>query len=154
MENMNEQSTELRMKLPNPNETALVLVEILIYANNDEKSLLDAICENLQKQLDKLGKQGGLARVLWFSDAGEKSVFEKKEWLKTESNSMFYVFLDKYEPIEDNYLKKCISTAKKMRKLIAESKQLGLHPRAQKKADVQVARFSTIKDNYDNFDVL
>jgi hypothetical protein len=154
MENMNEQTTEYRMKLPNPNETAMVLVEILIYATNDEKLLLDAICENLQKQLDKLGKEGSLARVLWYSDAGEKSLYEKKEWLKTESNSMFYVFLDKYEPIEENYIKKRITAAKKMRKSIGECKQLGLKPRAQKEADVQVARHSTMKDNYDNFEML
>ena len=151
---MTEQTTEYRMKMPNPNETNLVLVEVLIYATNDEKELLDAICGNLQKQLDNLKKESHLVRVLWFSDAGEKSLYEKKEWLKTESNSMFYVFLDKSQLIEEDYLKSLISAAKKMRKSIQQCKKLGLKPRAQKEPDAQIARHSTMKDNYDNFEIL
>lgn len=154
MENTNQQPTEFRMKVPNPNETVMVLVEVLIFANNDEKELLDAILNNLQKQLDKLGKESHLVRVLWYSDAGEKSEYEKRDWLKTESNSMFYVFLDKYKPIDNKYLKSLILASKQMRKAIGECKELGLKPRAQKEPDLQIARHSTIKDSFDSFEIL
>jgi hypothetical protein len=142
------------MKLPNPNETAMVLVEVLIYADIEEKPLLDAICENLQKQVDKLGKQSHLVRVLWYCNKGEKSLYEQKEWLKTESNSMFYVFLDKQKPIDDKYLKSLISISKKMRKCINDCKNLGIKPRAQREPDVQIARQSTIKDEFDSFELI
>jgi hypothetical protein len=67
---------------------------------------------------------------------------------------MFYVFLDKQKPIDDKYLKSLISISKKMRKCINDCKSLGIKPRAQREPDVQIARQSTIKDEFDSFELL
>ena len=67
---------------------------------------------------------------------------------------MFYCFLDRYSPIKENYLKSLIASSKKMHKTIKECKKLGIVPRAQKQPDAQIARHSTMKDNFDNFQIL
>lgn len=150
----NEEMTNYAVKMPNPNETAMVLVEVLIYAKKEEKLLLDALLENLKKQIDKLGKKSHLTRVLWHLNNGDKTQYEQIQWLKTESNSMFYVFVDIHKPVDQKYLYNLIQRSKKMRECIIECKKLGIKPRPQKEPDTTMARHSTMKDEFTNFEMV
>lgn len=149
-----EETVNYAVKMPTPNENAMVLVEVLIHAKKEEKLLLDAVCQNLKTQIDKLGKKSHLQRVLWHVNNGEMTQYEQIEWLKTESNSMFYVFLDLHKPIDQKYLYNLIQKSKKMRECILECKKLGIKPRHQKEPDGTMARHSTMKDEFTNFEMI
>ena len=83
-----ENTPEVTQKVPK------ILLEILVYGTEKNKSKVKELNENLQKQIDKHRKSRSRVRVFW-SMNDNKSLEETKQWLIDNANCKYYVFANK-----------------------------------------------------------
>ena len=72
-----------------------ILLEVLVYGTEKNKSKVKELNENLQKQIDKHRKSRSRVRVFW-SMNDKKSLEETKQWLIDNANCKYYVFANKH----------------------------------------------------------
>jgi hypothetical protein len=81
-----------------------ILCELLAYGTNDDKPKMKAMFAKIQKQINKSKTNKNKVRLLWYVDAGEKTIEEKRQCLIEESNCVFYVFTPESYKVSDSYL--------------------------------------------------
>lgn len=120
-----------------------VLIEFLIYGIEEDKPKIKPILDELQNQLWK-HKKGKLARILWYIDAGEKTVEEKKQWLFENAKSKYYILVEGYNMPKD-YAKTIFLKIKKLEDAIENAKVSGIVVNKNKPTKEEVKQLKAIK---------
>ena len=84
---------------------------ILIHFLESEKPKIKEILSSFQSQLDALNKDDE-AEVVFFSDNGETSEEEKKEWLVKQTKARSYIFVDASTEIDNYFILKRLNAIK------------------------------------------
>ena len=119
-----------------------VLIEFLVYGVEEEKPKIKPMLDDLQNQLYN-HKKGKLGRILWYIDAGEKTVEEKKEWLKENARAKYYIILEGYNLPKD-YAKSVFLKIKKLEDAIDNAKTIGLTV-SKNKPEQEVKQLKAVK---------
>ena len=68
-----------------------ILLEVLVYGTEKNKTKIKELNDKLQNQIDKHRKSRSRVRVFW-SINSNKSLEETKQWLINNANCKYYVF--------------------------------------------------------------
>jgi hypothetical protein len=120
-----------------------VLVEFLVYGIEEDKAKIKPMLDDLQNQLFN-HKKGKLGRILWYIDAGEKSVEEKKEWLYENTRAKYYILIEAYSVPKD-YIKTIFLKIKKLEDAIENAKLAGLIVSKNKPVQEEVKQLKAVK---------
>ncbi len=78
---------------------------VLLYGivmDDNEKKEYHEIMTKLQRQLNSMPKDE--TEVVFYTDAGEMSIEEKKSWLMGQTTANSYVFVTKETELPDNFM--------------------------------------------------
>jgi activator of 2-hydroxyglutaryl-CoA dehydratase len=103
-----------------------ILVEILLYATEDETKKMNNALAELQSQLNSSRKAKNRVRVFWTIDKGETTAEQKKQWLIERSNCVYYVFAPENHVIPSNYIKSILENVKKFEESVKVFKKYGV----------------------------
>lgn len=102
-----------------------ILLEILTYGLEENKTAMKRMNEELQKQMDTR-KAKNRVRILYYIDKGELSVDEKKAWLIDKAVCKYYVFAPDDYKVSEDYIKTILDKIKKAEDSIQAMKGLGI----------------------------
>jgi hypothetical protein len=102
-----------------------ILLEILTYGQEENKSAMKSMNEELQKQMDTR-KAKNRVRILYYIDKGELSVEEKKTWLIDKAVCKYFVFAPENYNVSEDYVKSLLDKIKKTEDSIQAMKNAGL----------------------------
>jgi hypothetical protein len=102
-----------------------ILLEILTYGKEENKSAMKRMNEELQKQMDTR-KAKNRVRILYYIDKGELSVEEKKAWLIDKAVCKYFVFAPEDYNVSEDYVKSLLDKIKKTEDSIQAMKNAGL----------------------------
>ena len=102
-----------------------ILLEILTYGQEENKSAMKSMNEELQKQMDTR-KAKNRVRILYYIDKGELSVEEKKTWLIDKAVCKYFVFAPEDYNVSEDYVKSLLDKIKKTEDSIQAMKNAGL----------------------------
>jgi len=102
-----------------------ILLEILTYGQEENKSAMKRMNEELQKQMDTR-KAKNRVRILYYIDKGELSVEEKKTWLIDKAVCKYFVFAPEDYNVSEDYVKSLLDKIKKTEDSIQAMKNAGL----------------------------
>ena len=102
-----------------------ILLEILTYGQEENKSAMKRMNDELQKQMDTR-KAKNRVRILYYIDKGELSVEEKKAWLIDKAVCKYYVFAPEDFKVSEDYVKSLLDKIKKVEDSIQAMKNAGL----------------------------
>jgi hypothetical protein len=136
-------------------ENRKVMLEILIYGLTSDKSRISDLLAKIQRQIDKRRADKPIVRALWYIDNGEKTDYEKQDWLINEANALFYVFVPTTYEIDDKFVANHLTSAKLMHKAIRKCKALNIKPKSTNKAK-QIVPQEALSNNspFEEFEIL
>lgn len=102
-----------------------ILLEILTYGTEENKSAMGRMNDELQKQMDNR-KAKNRVRILYYVDKGELSIEEKKAWLIDKAVCKYYVFAPEDYKVSEDYVKSLLDKIKKVEDAIQKMKNAGL----------------------------
>lgn len=120
-----------------------VLIEFLVYGIEEDKSKIKPMLDDLQNQLFK-HKKGKLGRILWYIDAGEKTIEEKKEWLFQNAKSKYCLLVEGYSVPKD-YVKTIFLKIKKLEDAIESARVSGLIINKNKPVKEEVKQLKAVE---------
>lgn len=84
---------------------------ILIHFLESDRDKVKNILSSLQTQLDKLNRDDE-AEAVFYSDNGETSEEEKKDWLLRQTKAKSYVFVDANTEVDEYFILKRLNAIK------------------------------------------
>lgn len=103
-----------------------ILLEILVYAVEEDTKKMNNMLAELQHQLNSSRKAKNRVRVFWTIDKGETTIEQKKQWLIERSNCVYYVFAPENFVISSNYIKSLLDNIKKFEESVKSFKKYGV----------------------------
>lgn len=124
-----QDGVEVSQKIPR------ILVEILIYGVEKDKTRIKTLLDDLEIQINKSRKAKRRVRVLWYIDKGELSIDEKKKWLIDNSNCAYYVFAPETYEIPSKYIISIVENIQDFENSVKGLRQKGIEFARKAKAE-------------------
>jgi hypothetical protein len=128
MENQLKQSEAIQTSMQ---QVSRVLLEVLVYGEENDKSKLKKFMEDIQDQIQN-AKQSRRVRLLFYIDKGEKQDQEKIDWLIENSVCKYYLIVNPKDEqfkgyvVPKDYIKNCMKNIKTFEVSYDKMKTLGV----------------------------
>lgn len=111
----------------------VILLEILVYGLEKDKTRIRSMLNELQKQLDKSRSNKHKARVFFYMDNGEMTDEQKQKHLIENSNCRYYVFAPQSYIVPSTFVSDSLLKIKKLDTIMLSVKSSGIKPKTKTK---------------------